>query len=771
MDRTDTHRLPYVAADQAQKHVTVNEGLRMLDALVGASARSAGVADEPSAPEAGEAYLLPEGAAGAAWAALPANAYVVFQDGAWAIFPPSVGLTVFVEDEGTARVWDGTAWAVQAGAAEETGRLGVNTQADATNRLAVRSDAVLHAHDPAGSGDARHVINKAAAANTTSLVFQSNWGGRAEMGLAGSDDFAIKVSPDGQSWRTALSIDRTSGAVTLPNTQGAVGGGGPPVGVFVLAGQSNMRGLGDNANGAYAHVAATLQYRQNGALGPATTPLEHVGAGTGQVGLDVGFAAAWHAAHPGGTLYLVPCAQGSTGFRDAEWGVGNPLHEAMIQRASDALALIRQEHPGAVLGGLLWHQGEDDRTGITRAAYEASVTAMVEDARARLAAPDLPFVLGQMAQPVVVSDGAEIDAAHRALAANLPYAALVSSVGAGVQADGVHFDAGGYKAMGQRYHAALSAARAAAPSAPDAVADLTAEAGDGEVILTWSAPPANRATIDDYLVEADGAVYSDGVSAATGARVPGPNGQAISLRVAAVNAEGQGPWSASAAATPSGAGGAGGGGASAGALGVWVLGDDNPAMAERSGGRALALAGAAPVQAAGFATLAAGAVNGLLTDVPEELAFTAWAVVRAANTQNGNFLGTLGDTTGVGAYTHANTGAIRTYTRDAMHPGTTHAPTPVGAWVFFALAYDAASYTHYLGEAAAPVVAEGTGARAAPTHAKTMSVGNAYRAASWSQPFDVAEVGVLAGKADRAALDALYAEVVSRQAGRGNPVR
>ena len=37
-----------------------------------------------------------------------------------------------------------------------------------------------------------------------SLLFQSGWGGRAELGLIGDDDLSLKVSPDGGAWHEAL---------------------------------------------------------------------------------------------------------------------------------------------------------------------------------------------------------------------------------------------------------------------------------------------------------------------------------------------------------------------------------------------------------------------------------------------------------------------------------------------------------------------------------------------------------------------------------------
>jgi len=71
------------------------------------------------------------------------------------------------------------------------------------------------------------VMNKADASNTASLLFQTGWSGRAEMGTMGSDAFAIKVSPDGANFTAALSVDPASGKPHFP--QGATGtafGGG-----------------------------------------------------------------------------------------------------------------------------------------------------------------------------------------------------------------------------------------------------------------------------------------------------------------------------------------------------------------------------------------------------------------------------------------------------------------------------------------------------------------------------------------------------------------
>ena len=92
--------------------------------------------------------------------------------------------------------------------------------ADSTNRLSVNTPAVLL--NNAGAG-IEATVNKAAAGNDAAFAFKTGFSARALIGLLGSDDFSFKVSPDGSSWNTGLTLDRATGRPTLP--QGAVLGG------------------------------------------------------------------------------------------------------------------------------------------------------------------------------------------------------------------------------------------------------------------------------------------------------------------------------------------------------------------------------------------------------------------------------------------------------------------------------------------------------------------------------------------------------------------
>ena len=84
------------------------------------------------------------------------------------------------------------------------------------NRLAVASEASLFTHQ--GSGH-QIKINKSAASNTASMLFQTNWQGRAEIGTVGSDDFSFKVSADGATFHSALELEASSGAARFPSGQ------------------------------------------------------------------------------------------------------------------------------------------------------------------------------------------------------------------------------------------------------------------------------------------------------------------------------------------------------------------------------------------------------------------------------------------------------------------------------------------------------------------------------------------------------------------------
>ncbi|RLQ88277.1 DUF2793 domain-containing protein [Notoacmeibacter ruber] len=220
MSTTSTLKLPYLYPQQAQKHVTVNEALRALDMLVQPAPLSRQIIDPQSLlPEDGQCWIVPENAVGD-WAGRD-NDLVAWQDEGWSFSTPSAGWIVYVSDEESLLAFDGSGWTDLLPDFPDTlPRFGINTEADATNRLAVKSDAVLISHDDVtpGNGSVRFCLNRRSGGDAASLILQTGFEGRAEIGLDEKDDFQIKVSADGVVFRPVLVIDRESGRVSQPNT-------------------------------------------------------------------------------------------------------------------------------------------------------------------------------------------------------------------------------------------------------------------------------------------------------------------------------------------------------------------------------------------------------------------------------------------------------------------------------------------------------------------------------------------------------------------------
>ena len=107
MTETQNLGLPFLAASQAQKHVTVNEAVLMIDQLVHCSVARPEAGAPPLASE-GERFIVPSGAAGA-WAA-HVDALAVWQDGAWRFHAPAKGWLVWSGQDQSLLVYSGSAW-------------------------------------------------------------------------------------------------------------------------------------------------------------------------------------------------------------------------------------------------------------------------------------------------------------------------------------------------------------------------------------------------------------------------------------------------------------------------------------------------------------------------------------------------------------------------------------------------------------------------------------------------------------------------------------
>lgn len=210
--------LPYIVQGQAQKEATHNDALVRLDALVDLYILDRDLAVPPGSPADGDAYIVAASPTGA-WAGQAGNiAYLI--DGAWRFYVPVKGLVAYVADEQKMIVFTASGWVdlVSVLAFQNLSKLGILTAADTTNRLAVKSDAILFSHDDVtpGTGDLRVTLNKSAAGKDAGFIFQDAFSTRALFGLLGDDDFTVKVTPDGSVFHIGFTVDRNTGQMKLP---------------------------------------------------------------------------------------------------------------------------------------------------------------------------------------------------------------------------------------------------------------------------------------------------------------------------------------------------------------------------------------------------------------------------------------------------------------------------------------------------------------------------------------------------------------------------
>ncbi len=175
MSNTRHLSLPFIAAAQAQKHVTVNEALSRIDCVVSGTvlSRSESV---PTSPEDGDCSIVPDGAGGA-WAGRDGE-IACFLNGGWDFIQPWNGMQIWVSDEAMFAVFVGR-WVAGATALSPGGAATFSLIAEFDHELAAGPVSSIAAAIPD-----KAVVLGVSARVLTEITGTTSW----RLGVTGSDD-------------------------------------------------------------------------------------------------------------------------------------------------------------------------------------------------------------------------------------------------------------------------------------------------------------------------------------------------------------------------------------------------------------------------------------------------------------------------------------------------------------------------------------------------------------------------------------------------------
>lgn len=230
--------------------------------------------------------------------------------------------------------------------------------------------------------------------------------------------------------------------------------------VVLIAGQSNAAGRADATDLAPESADAGVEYfyhvTSSGGTsydsGGSFVPLNTI---QGNFGPEFGLARTLKNDYAVNNLAIIKRARGATNLFE-DWAPGGLMYDSFIADCTTALRSITARGDTFNILGLAWHQGERDSVvGRTAAHYQADLHAFLGNARSDLhdAFPNANFeslkvVIGE------VSSKAEISSAQQA-ASELEGNARFVATGDLNLFDGLHFDAAGQLAMGERMATSL----------------------------------------------------------------------------------------------------------------------------------------------------------------------------------------------------------------------------------------------------------------------------------------------------------------------------
>ncbi|MEP0964906.1 MAG: DUF2793 domain-containing protein [Roseobacter sp.] len=217
-DISSSLSLPFIQPNQAQKHVTHNEALRILDVVTQLGVAADDLTTPPATPAEGTRYILDAGGNGE-WAGHDGE-IALFENGEWRFFVARAGWRAYVINRDAMVVYDGAEWVdLDSPELEEIETLGLGMTTLPETPFSAKLNAALWTAlylSDGGTGDVITTLNKEASSNDAGIILQQDFQTRALIGLFGTDNLRFSTSADGANFNDGLVVNSATGIVDQP---------------------------------------------------------------------------------------------------------------------------------------------------------------------------------------------------------------------------------------------------------------------------------------------------------------------------------------------------------------------------------------------------------------------------------------------------------------------------------------------------------------------------------------------------------------------------
>ncbi|GAB3164263.1 sialate O-acetylesterase [Telluribacter humicola] len=225
--------------------------------------------------------------------------------------------------------------------------------------------------------------------------------------------------------------------------------------LYLLVGQSNMAGRGAVETEDRTPHARVWMLNKKEEWVPATEPMHFDKPNVVGVGPGFAFGKRIAEAYPNRNIGLIPCAVGGSSI-DA-WVKGGFHDQTSSYPYDEVLVRAKAALKNGRLKGIIWHQGEADSSPEKAEAYAAKLVDLIKRLRQELNAPNVPVVVGTLADFFVQKSpsAAVVNQALEALPQKVSNTASISSAGLTHKGDDTHFDSPSARELGRRYAEAM----------------------------------------------------------------------------------------------------------------------------------------------------------------------------------------------------------------------------------------------------------------------------------------------------------------------------